>query len=176
MNIEIANRLVNLRKNNQLSQETLAESADVHIKDRDGTEVHVGWDGIHVEDREDDDSVCVDQNEVDVKNRKYEHWWVYAGRIPFSLLMLLLFFIAGSVYGMWHPAWMLFLLIPVWESFLGAVKKRNPHVFAYPVLVTFLFLCMGFFMGAWHPGWVIFLTIPIYYTVMPFWKGDTEKE
>ena len=35
--------------------------------------------------------------------------------------------------------------------------------FPYPVLVTIIYLIIGFIFNKWHPGWVVFLTIPIYY-------------
>lgn len=38
--------------------------------------------------------------------------------------------------------------------------------FPYPVFITILFLLLGCF-GWWHPGWLVFLTIPLYYTLFP---------
>ena len=35
--------------------------------------------------------------------------------------------------------------------------------FPYPVLVTILYLLLGFFFALWHPTWLVFLSIPIYY-------------
>ena len=89
-------------------------------------------------------------------------------------MVFIAFMLIGTIYGAWHPAWLLFLFIPVVESFIVAVKTRNAHVFAYPVAVTILFLILGFFKGIWHPAWVVFLTIPIYYIIFP--KGDEKEE
>lgn len=36
-------------------------------------------------------------------------------------------------------------------------------VFPYPVLLTIIYLATGFMFDWWHPGWIIFLTIPLYY-------------
>ena len=47
--------------------------------------------------------------------------------------------------------------------------KRRRHAllcFPYPVAVTFLYLVWGFMFGWWHPGWLLFLTVPIYYCVI----------
>ncbi len=33
----------------------------------------------------------------------------------------------------------------------------------YPLAITTLYLMLGFFLHQWHPGWLIFLTIPIHY-------------
>lgn len=50
-----------------------------------------------------------------------------------------------------------------WET---EEKKRRRSMllkFPYPILVVMAFLFIGFFFGWWHPGWMIFLTIPLYY-------------
>ena len=246
MNIEIANRLVNLRKSNNLSQEALAEklgisrqavskweraeaspdtdnlillarlygisldellktedeislsreemketldseggSSDidndeyvhvgfggVHVKDKDGSEVHVGWDGIHVDDKKGRDNVHIDKKGVYVNGQKYDkEWFRHYHHFPFTLVIVLLYVLAGAFFNAWHPAWMLFLLIPLWNSFLSAIKNENMHFFSYPVLATLLFFCAGFFTNAWHPAWVIFLTIPIYYPLVSYMQS-----
>ena len=33
----------------------------------------------------------------------------------------------------------------------------------YPILCVILYLCSGFYFHKWHPTWMIFLTIPIFY-------------
>lgn len=47
--------------------------------------------------------------------------------------------------------------------------KRKRHFllcFPYPVLVTFFYLAIGFTFGWWHPGWMVFLTVPLYYCIV----------
>jgi len=88
----------------------------------------------------------------------------FLGRIPFPIIIVAIYLALGFTKNMWHPAWILFLLIPIWESFIKAVEKRNFHEFAFPVLVTAVFLFMGFvWPQKFHPTWIIFLSIPIYY-------------
>ena len=41
--------------------------------------------------------------------------------------------------------------------------KKFLQDFPFPLVVTPLYLCLGFFFGLWHPGWLIFLAVPIYY-------------
>lgn len=135
----------------------------VHIKDKDGSEVHVGWDGIHVEDKKKGDDVHIDKKGVYVNGEKYEkgyffYHWNFAGFI------CILYLVIGLFFNAWHPGWILFLLVPLWYSFVSAVRKRNANIFAYPILVTLLYMCAGFFFNAWHPGWVLYLSIPIYYS------------
>ncbi len=144
----------------------------IHVRDKDGSEVHVGWDGIHVDDRKTGDNVQVDKAGVYVNGKKYNKAQLFAyHQFPAAALIVILYLLVGIFGGAWHPAWLLFLLIPLWHSFIEAVKHRNPYIFAYPVLAVLLFLCIGIFWGAWHPGWVIFLTVPLYYPMVSFLTG-----
>ena len=238
MNIEIANRLVNLRKNNHLSQEALAEklgisrqavskweraeaspdtdnlillsklyhvSLDellkteedpeedegrepgmlpleeeegqeekkeyvdiglkgVHVKDKDGSEVRIGWDGIHVNDRKKGENVDIDKEGVFINGEKWEGWknsWIWS--FPLPAVICVVYLLIGFMFDAWHPGWLLFLLIPIWYSFVSAVKNGNAAMFAYPVLVTLVYLCAGFWLGIWHPAWMLYLTVPVYY-------------
>lgn len=46
-------------------------------------------------------------------------------------------------------------------------EKRSPwRSFPFPVLVTIIFLLLGFLGGWWHPGWLVFISIPIYYAIV----------
>lgn len=140
----------------------------VHIKDKNG-EVHVGWDGIHVDDTKQGDSVHIDKNGVYVNGERYEKdWFAHHAHFPIAMLIVVAYIFIGCVWYAWHPGWLLFLLIPIWESFVSAIRKKRADVFAYPVLATLIFLCLGIFFGMWHPGWVVFVTIPLYYSLVSY--------
>ena len=243
MNIEIANRLVELRKANNLSQEALAEKlgisrqavskweraeaspdtdnlillarlyqvsldellqtdeeilteneredaaestgerADyvhvgfqgIHVKDKDG-EVHVGWDGIHVTDARDD--VHIDKNGVyvngeEVKEPFFRH---HRADFPIGLIVIVTYITLGCLYNIWHPGWLIFLLIPIVSSAIEAVRKKKPEHFAYPILAVLVFLYVGLVKMVWHPTWVVFLTIPVYYEIIHFIKDRKSKD
>lgn len=57
-----------------------------------------------------------------------------------------------------------------------AQKKKKPHnpwlAFPYPILVAIVFLLLGFLGDWWHPGWLVFLTVPIYYTLVAALSKD----
>lgn len=42
-------------------------------------------------------------------------------------------------------------------------EKSVWQEFPFPIFVTILYLGLGFAFGLWHPGWILFLTIPAYY-------------
>lgn len=152
----------------------------LHVKDKDGSEVHVSWDGVHVDDKKRGTKVDVGKSGVYVNGEKYERNFIELFHFPFVMIIVVVYIVAGAFWNTWHPGWLLFLLIPIWSSFLEAIKARNPNVFAYPVLATLFFLMGGFFLGAWHPGWVVFLTIPVYYSFASVlhsrWKRREEDE
>lgn len=260
MNIEIANRLVNLRKENNLSQEALAEKlgisrqavskweraeaspdtdnlillarlygvsldellqtedeiprpepeaeqktetvydeetkneesggwgqnrdeyvhvglGGIHVKDKDGSEVHVGWDGIHVDDKKRNDNVHIDKHGVYVNGEKQEkNWFMHHGHFPVTILVIVVYLGLGICLDAWHPGWLLLLLIPLLESLIEAIYKKNAHMFAYPVLALGVFLSLGIFKGLWHPGWAVFLTIPVYYSIVAYIQGLCRKK
>lgn len=37
---------------------------------------------------------------------------------------------------------------------------------AYPVVITVVYLITGFLLDNWHPGWMLYLTIPLYYMIV----------
>lgn len=173
-----------------------AEDTDVHLPHKNGhidwsgihihdgeDEVHIGWRGIHVKDAEDEvhvslDGIHVDEGDTHVHlsaeelaDWKQKRWHRILADMPCCLLVTLAFLALGFAGGWWHPAWLLFLLIPLYHTAVEAIAARDPHKFAYPVLVTGVYLALGFFGGWWHPAWLVFLTIPLYYLITePFHK------
>lgn len=127
--------------------------------------VHIGWSGISVDDKS-GEHIHISNDKKDSGSakcsRKHISWrygWIV------SAVITLAYAVVSAVWGLWHPAWLLFLLIPIIDSTINAIRCRSPKVFAFPVFVTLIFLCLGFFLDAWHPGWLVFLTIPIFYSI-----------
>ena len=223
MNIEIANRLVQLRKSNNLSQEALAEklgisrqavskweraeaspdtdniillarlygvSLDELLKTEDEIpeprdtfyeETEVWGDGVNPADGGDGGDFAYTNcgaeratYEGDAKENKegitqHRHF-------PVALIIIVTYILIGSVFHAWHPGWLIVFLIPIWDSLLEAIEKRDAARFAYPVLMVLLYLCLGFFAFLWHPGWVVFLTIPVYYSMIEYFKDRSRRK
>lgn len=83
-----------------------------------------------------------------------------------AIVATIIYFILGFCFNLWHPAWIVFMLIPVVSSFADAIVKKKLKHFAYPVLVATIYFLVGFITNLWHPLWVLFLTIPLYYIVL----------
>lgn len=223
MNIEIANRLVDLRKKNNLSQEELAAklglsrqavskweraeaspdtdnliclakiygvSLDELLK-TDASEEEIAQDvRTHQEDKSDDDNTDEEESSsayayasvggkskmvhVDTSGKSLKRRLRFGKTFAIiSSINVFVITIAYIVLGFflphgegWRVYWTLFILIPVIESILSAIKMKNASHFAYPVLIAFIYLFIGVKWDIWHPTWALFITIPIYYSVV----------
>lgn len=142
----------------------------IHVKERNGDEVHIGWDGIHVHDQENE--VHIDKNGIYIDGEEVRNHIFTRGEeraeFPLGIVASVAYIVMGICFGLWHPGWLIFLLVPVISSLMHAVRCRNAKLFAYPVFVTFLFLYIGFVHFIWHPTWVVYITIPLYYSLVGY--------
>ncbi len=83
----------------------------------------------------------------------------------FALLVTILYFLLGFLWGRWFDAWILFLLIPVFDSILLVIERKQISLFMFPVAVVAIYCILGLEFYLWHPGWIVFLTIPIFYII-----------
>lgn len=69
----------------------------------------------------------------------------------------------GFTTGAWHPAWVIFLLIPIAGLLYTQIidKKRVPLVSYMPFLSVILFILMGEIFRVYEIAWLMFLLIPI---------------
>ena len=141
----------------------------IHVKSHSGEEVHIDRRGIHVRDRKSD--VHIGGNGVFVNGEK-----VRSVEIPLGVLAIIIYIVIGFCFDLWHPGWLLFILIPIISSLVDAVCKRDASLFQYPVFAFGIFLYAGIVHTLWHPAWVSFLTIPIFYFLTGSMKDRAEKE
>ncbi len=171
------------QKNDESEQQTESNSQHTTgVSFRNGIHVHDGKDnvdidftGIHIETQK-GESVHIGASGVQVNGVNEEH--IFSHRKEKNLFHALLplgviiaYLIIGFTFEQgWALGWLLVFLIPIIESFIAAVKTKNPSAFAYPVLVAAVFLTVGMFEHIWHPTWIMFLTIPVYYIIADFLK------
>ena len=137
----------------------------------DGVEkVHIGFDGIHVQDKNgtkvdvDRNGVFVEENgeqkvytgtdghihkSPDIIEKENEHkrgsLWL---KLPYPIVTVIAYILFGTL------------------NVVKAILMRKVKVFCYPVLVAMVYLIIGFAFNWWHPGWVLFLTIPLFYWIV----------
>jgi len=46
----------------------------------------------------------------------------------------------------------------------------------FPIIITIIYLLLGFIWRLWHPGWLVFLTIPIYYGIVGTFSEKKRKK
>ena len=192
MNIEIANKLQKLRKENGYSQEQLAIELGISRQavskweraesspDTDNLICLAKLYGISldellatdetIEEIRDDVILNAEKDETD-DGDEYNSMTKSQKLIIsiFNFLPMALLTIAYITIGIklkiWHPTWILFLLIPIFSSLGMVIVTKDASKFAYPILVLVLYLFFSFQYSIFHPLWVIFLTIPIYYSL-----------
>ena len=60
---------------------------------------------------------------------------------------------------LWLLTLALMAALPAVTSLLGITE-------VYAVVVTVVYLITGFLLDNWHPGWMLFLSIPLYYALL----------
>jgi hypothetical protein len=80
--------------------------------------------------------------------------------IPFICLIVFLWL--GFGLGLWHPGWLIFLLVPV----VNLITERPiPPRKIVGMIVTAAYIGLSLWLDQWHPTWIIFLLIPIINTL-----------
>lgn len=128
----------------QKEQESRGWSKTIEV---DGGDIHV-FDGS-------------DGKNVHVHGKRRKTWM---REFPYTMVMIIAYFLLGLLGGWWHPAWLLFLTIPLFSSLVKCYEKGSFYYFAYPVLATAIFLTLGILGEFWAWCWIVFLTIPVFYS------------
>lgn len=203
MNIEIANRLVALRKANGLSQEALAEKLGISRQaiskweraeaspDTDNLMALASLYGMTLDDllNTQNDAYVLDGANGEAQAEKTEKLPKTAlqkhGRsmlkFPFPLVVIVVYLVFGFVWHLWHPAWLIFLFIPIYYHLAGALtirgKKARALTMPVPEIIVLVYLTLGFLAHLWNPSWILFLLIPLYYWIVAcFYKPNKAAE
>lgn len=81
--------------------------------------------------------------------------------MPF--ISLVVFFILGFGFGLWHPGWLVFLSIPMVAIIVNAFDRHSISGFVAlsPFVALIIFLVLGFWVEMWNPAWLVFFVVPI---------------
>ena len=83
-----------------------------------------------------------------------------------SLLLLLftaVYLYLGLTHELWHPTWLIFLLLPLLALLYSQfILKETIEFVAYtPFIAVLIFVIWGHFGNAYHYSWLVFLMIPM---------------
>ena len=197
MNLHIANRLLQLRKERGLSQEELADQLGISrqaVSKWERAEASPDTDNLICLAKlynvsldyllQTEDSIETIKTEqikkeevkivVDEDAKKPKVLNMLSGLIP--VLITITYFILGGVFNLWHPGWLVFLFIPVFLTLIDAIYFKRPNDFCFPVVVVIAYLFIGFEFSGWHPYWFLFLLIPVYYIICDAFKKNNDEE
>jgi uncharacterized membrane protein len=73
---------------------------------------------------------------------------------------LIIYMVLGFGFELWHPGWLVFLLIPV-VSIVFNTSIKNGLIALSPFVSVIVFLILGLEYDLWHPAWLVFLLIPM---------------
>ncbi len=187
MEMKLANRLAELRKQHGYTQEDLADKLNISRQaiskwetgesapDTNNLIALAELYGITLDELIKGNNEYVDTKPEDVVDKKhhYEHKKlpkaiVIINSVEASLMLLTLiaYIVLGATLGLWGKAWCLFFVPEILSSFARAIEKRRFCEFSivFAVLFTYFFICCWLCnFSMFHPLWVLFLIIPIYY-------------
>lgn len=152
-----------------------SDSSDDEINTDDNSEkkdkVHIGFDGSHLDDGKDKvdiswhggvnvndgdaevhvakDNVHIVENGKAIKNGSTKK--LVISRLPIPLITVFIYLESGLSFDLWHPGWIVFIMMPVLMSFIPAIRSKNALRSCYPVLVCAVYLLLGCVWGLWHP-------------------------
>jgi transcriptional regulator with XRE-family HTH domain len=173
MNIEIADKLVELRKKKGLSQEAVAErmglsrqaisrweraesAPDMNNLIQLSNIYKVSLDKLLQTDKQSAD-VIANAAPYEVKQKETAEEQIdkpdnLLAQIPFPFVIPV--FIIWGLFG-FHESY----------NWFGKHSPNTMQRFPFPIIITAIYLVMGFIWTLWNPGWIIFLTIPIYFVI-----------
>ena len=101
-----------------------------------------------------------------------------------SIAIVVVYVLVGFAAKIWHPTWMMFLLIPllltVAISLLAGKTKRITALMltsSVSLLAVIVYLFAGLVFQMWAVAWIVFLAIPVYaYAAFLFTKGKAKTE
>lgn len=135
MNVETANRLVKLRKQSGLSQEELAEKIGVsrqavskweRAESSPDTDNLISLakiysltldDMLNYEAPEGDTAGERSYNPNEGSGKEHESSrYKMLKRVPVPIIAAMIYLLLGFVWNLWHPGWLVFMMIPVWYA------------------------------------------------------------
>lgn len=119
---------------------------------------------------DEDEDHDIDDETPKVSKRTEKVLRAFQSMIP--ILTVAAYLVLGAVFKMWHPGWIVFVIMPALMSIFDCIIVKKLSAFVYPLFATTVFLVLGFYFNWWHPAWIIFITIPLFY----MFAGMIDKE
>lgn len=197
MDIKTADRLVELRKSFGFSQEALSEKLGVSRQaiskwergesspDTDNLIALANIYGITLDDILNPEKEIKkapdfkeEKEEKPKKEKKPRPFSTTAKsllKFPMPLIVAIIYVVINLKYSMWHPSWLIFILVPIYYhlalAFLARTKKGLLFALPIPEIIIMVYLALGFALSLWAKGAIIFVIIPLFYWSVAFYKS-----
>ncbi len=182
MNIEIANRLVELRKANGYSQEALAAKLGLSRQaiskweraeaspDTDNLMALASLYGVTMDtllNGTAENAQAQPKKKAAPPKTELQKKGMKLLKFPFPIILAIVYVLLGLTFHLWAQAWVLFLLLPIYYHYALAllIRKKKARLLAMPApeILISLYLLFGFFFHMWGTMWILLLFIPLYY-------------
>ena len=148
----------------------------IRVQKKDGGSVVIDDDGITVTDKDGN----VTKKTEDCCHKEHDHVMGVIGAIEGVLFLLVIvgYFLLGTLLNMWGTAWCLIFVPEIFCSMARAIRKKNAQQFniTFTACFAFFFVCMVLPDPAigvlapeqqlWNPMWIVFLLIPVYHATV----------
>ena len=148
----------------------------IRVNKKDGGIVVIDDDGITVTDKDGN----VTKKTEECCHKEHDHVMGVLGAVEgvLFLLVIVAYFLLGTLLNMWGTAWCLIFVPEIICSMGRAIRKKNAQQFNVTFLAcfAFFFVCMVLPDPAigvlppeqqlWNPMWIVFLLIPVYHATI----------
>ena len=146
--------MLNYEINTNVTEKASANSESLSYSDLDDTGIYN--DDSKKEDEDVDKDTYSDESEFKVDKKSLSGF-------PITILAVIIYLLLGIIFDLWHPGWLIFLIIPIFHVFASPRKKGERwKSLPYPIVCTAVFLLLGFLFDGWYYAWLIFLTFPLW--------------
>lgn len=204
MNIQIADRLIQLRKDKGLSQEALAEQLGISRQaiskweraeaspDTDNLIALASLYGMTLDQLLDTskdtytvgnvkkEKVKKEKQPLNETQKKGKKLMAVFPIVTFAVVAV--YVVLGFALKIWSPTWILFLVIPLFFTYaLSLLLGRTKQIVALALTSTvalaavIIFLVLGMMLDLWSVAWIVFLAIPVY-AYIAFLKTKPESK
>lgn len=182
MNIKTANKLVELRKKNNYSQEQVATKLNISRQaiskwergeaspDLDNLVLLAKLYNVSVDEILNGDQIDTNFDEKNkISEDKNKKLFSLVSNIIFSstvILIVLAYLLIGFYVKDGWKYWPLFLFITLPSNIFDCIRRKKAGDFLIPLYIAGAYCFIGVFTSLWHPYWALFLIIPLYYGVV----------
>ena len=96
-----------------------------------------------------------------LRRREIEKSWQKKLLSATPILSTIIFVLIGSLTKVWHPTWLVFLMVPIMGILFNGKKISHKIIGVMPFIVLASFILIIEYTKVWYPTVLIFILIPV---------------